>query len=101
MSMLDQIEADTSIFFADFGQPVTFKLAGVAVATVDCLFNPSAEVASPYEAETIVSRPEVWCKTAEVSGFDHQHTLTTGGIEYRQFGEPKPEGPLTRFVLVK
>lgn len=95
------IDVPTTTIFSAFGQPVSFKLAGVVVATVDCLFNPSAEVLSPYEAEVQVSRPEVWCNSAEISGIDRTHNLVVDGIEYRQYGAPKPEGHLTRFVLVK
>jgi len=95
------IDVPTTAIFSAFGQPVTFKLDGSSVATLNCLFNPSSEVVSPYEAETLISRPEVWCKTPEVSGLDRRHTLTLDGIDYRQFGEPKNTGALTRFVLVK
>jgi len=101
MTLLDQVTDDLNIFFGDLGSSIIFKLDGVEVATTLGLFNPSSEVASPYQAEAIVNRAEIWCQTAEVSAFNRQHTLTIDGIEYRQFGDPRPQGDLTQFILVK
>ena len=92
---------DLDIFFEDFSIPVTFMLDGADVATVDALSNPSTEMISAHQLEIAVSRPEIWCKTAEVSTFGRSHKIRMETVEFRQFGDPLVQGPFTRFLLVK
>jgi len=91
---------DLDIYFDDFSQAATFRLDGADVKTVDCIFNSATDMVSPHTAEMMLSRPEGWFKGTDVDGLSKDHTIYTGGIEYKQHGAPKPEGPFTRILLV-
>jgi hypothetical protein len=92
---------ELDIYFDDFSQPAILRLNGADVKTVDCIFNSLTEVVSPHTAEMVLSRPEAWFKGADVEGLGKEHTILTDGIEYKQHGQPKSEGPFTRILLVK
>lgn len=103
MTLADLIASDFTALLADWGQSVSLRLGGVEVRQITAVFDEAVETWSPGETEVAVLRPALTAATADLAGIDRTHTLITGGVEYRLFGEPRPDGTgLSRaFLTVK
>jgi len=67
------------------------RLNDVQIGTLYGVYNRRTEFISPGQAEELVIKPSLRCKTADLAALDMSHRIEIGGADYKFWREPVEE----------